>query len=136
MRFTKKVISHCNLRECNRGTVVDQTDRRIEVTDRTLLLGKFGVNSLVCWFLVSFRPREPPLALKMSRKVVAQQFADRLGPRVSLRGSRSIQEMDRESLRSRQDHHHRHLHCHTTGMFSAEQQRESTLNFICFGFAL
>lgn len=42
MRFTKKVISHCNLWECNCGRVVNRSDRQTDKeTDQMLLSGRF-----------------------------------------------------------------------------------------------
>lgn len=79
MRFTKKVISHCNLWECNCGRVVDQSDRQTDKeTDQMLLSSGFltdsTVNPLVCWFPARARPREPRLAFRLGGGEVAKQF--------------------------------------------------------------
>lgn len=42
MRFTKKVISHCNLWECNCGRVVNRSDGQTDKeTDQMLLSSRF-----------------------------------------------------------------------------------------------
>lgn len=85
MRFTKKVISHCNLWECNCGRVVDRSDRQTDKeTDQTLLTGWLlwdsTVNPLVCWYPARVRPREPRLAFRLGGGEVAEQFVGCLGP--------------------------------------------------------
>lgn len=82
MRFTKKVISHCNLWECNCGRVVDPSDRqtdketvfsRVRLTDST-------VNPLVCWFPASTSTRASVGIQAGGGGEVAKQFVGCLGP--------------------------------------------------------
>lgn len=114
MRFTKKVISHCNLWECNCGRVVDQTDRQTdqETVKPDALQRSFGDEGLyIRWSIGSLlvRPCKPWLAFRLGGG------GGCLGPWES---KTSISGGESPLLFA---HHHHHRHCHATGMFSAEQ---------------
>lgn len=112
------------------GWSIGQTDRQIKRRTGRFSRGGFltdsTVNPLVCWFPARVRPRESPHRLafgalggKRGKWEVAEQFL-RLSGSLRVTGGNkknSVRVVERESVAL----FAHHLHCHTTGMFSAEQ---------------
>lgn len=114
------------------GWSIGQTDRQIKRRTGRFSRGGFPtdstVNPLVCWFPARVRPCEPPHRLafgalggKRGKGEVAEQFLRLSGSLRVMGGNKKKQNSVRVVERESGALFAHHLHCHITGMFSAEQ---------------